>query len=139
MTAKQYLGRLAELNWKIQKLNDEIEERRTRLTSSTMQLREKVQTSVYGDKFADAMAAIADKDLKRQELIFEYEKLRDEIIEQILGMSNLLECQILYKRYVEGTNLKEIAEAMGYSYDWICHAHGNALMHFYQKYLNTTY
>lgn len=139
MTAKQYLRQLNHLEMKIKVLGEEIEERRTRLTSSTIQLKEKVQTSVYGDKFADGIAAIADKDLKRKELILEYEVLRDQIVDQIVGLGNDLESQILYEHYVRGKKLQDIAEETAYSYDWICHAHGSALVRFYTKYLNTTY
>lgn len=132
MTAKQYLRQLARLQQNIRILTEELEERRTRLTSTAAPvLGDKVQSSMTGDSFASAIAAIADKDLQRQSMICVYEEMRDRIVEQILGMkASEIEKQILYAHYVQGDSLKKIAEENAYSYDWICHMHGRALLVF---------
>ena len=136
MTAKQYLRRLARLQQNIQILTEELEERRTRLTSTAAPaLGDKVQSSPRGDAFAAAMAALADKDTQRQELVFIYEQERDRIVGQIIELPNPLQARVLYDRYVRNRTLVQIADATHYSYTRICHVHGQALADFFRLYL----
>ena len=136
MTAKQYLRQLARLQLNIKILTEELEERRTRLTSTAAPvLGDKVQSSPRGDAFAAAMAALADKDLQRQELVFIYEQQRDRIVGQIIELPNPLQARVLYDRYVQNRTLVQIADATHYSYTRICHIHGQALADFFRLYL----
>lgn len=136
MTAKQYLRQLTKLELNIRILTDELEERRTRLTSTAAPpLGDKVQSSPRGDAFAAAMAAIADKDIQRQELVFIYEQQRDRIVGQIIELPNPLQARVLYDRYVRNRTLVQIADATHYSYTRICHVHGQALADFFRLYL----
>lgn len=136
MTAKQYLRQLARLQQQIAVLNTEIEERRTRLTSTAAPvLGDRVQTSPKGDVFASMMAALADKEVQRAELIYAYERQRDTIVEQILGMENPTQAEVLYLRYVKGQRWDVIADAMHYNRQHVCRIHGNALVEFAKKYL----
>lgn len=132
MTTKQYLRQLRRLQTNIEILTREIEERRTRLEApAAPKLTEKVQSSTPGDSFASAIAAIADKDIRRKALVYEYEAKRDRIVEQILRLqAPEIERLILYAHYVQGESLRTIAEKNAYSYDWICHMHGRALAQF---------
>ncbi len=136
MTAKQYLRQLARLQLNIKILTEELEERRTRLTSTAAPvLGDKVQSTPKGDAFAAAMAAIADKDIQRQELVFIYEQQRDRIVGQIIELPNPLQARVLYDRYVRNRTLVQIADATHYSYTRICHVHGQALADFFRLYL----
>ena len=136
MTAKQYLRQLSKLELNIRILTDELEERRTRLTSTAAPvLGDKVQSSPRGDAFAAAMAALADKDIQRQELVFIYEQQRDRIVGQIIELPNPLQARVLYDRYVQNRTLVQIADATHYSYTRICHVHGQALADFFRLYL----
>lgn len=136
MTAKQYLRQLTKLELNIRILTDELEERRTRLTSTAAPvLGDKVQSTPKGDAFAAAMAAIADKDIQRQELVFIYEQQRDRIVGQIIELPNPLQARVLYDRYVRNRTLVQIADATHYSYTRICHVHGQALADFFRLYL----
>lgn len=134
MTAKQYLQQLARLQTNIKILQDEIEERRTRLTSTTMPLGEKVQSSPSGDRFADMIASLADRDLFCQGLICDYEDMRDRIVEEITGLENEQEITVLYERYVRGKYWDRIASEMHYSKQHIFRIHGRALVSFAKKY-----
>ena len=61
MTAKQYLKRLGSLQLNIEKLTAEIAARRARLENPSLKISsDRVQSSVGGDKFADAIAALVD-------------------------------------------------------------------------------
>ena len=137
MTAKQYLRQLSKIEFNIRLLTEEVEERRTRLTSTAAPvLGDKVQSSPRGDAFAAAMAALADKDLQRQQMIWVYEQLRDEITDRILGMEDSAQAQVLYERYVKRKRWDVIAEEMHYTVQRIFQIHGNALVAFYVKYLD---
>lgn len=136
MTVKQYLRQLARLQLNIAILTEELEERRTRLTSTAAPvLGDKVQSSPRGDSFAAAMAALVDKDLQRQELVYIYEQERDRIVAQIMGLPNPLQARVLYDRYVQNRTLVQIADDTHYSYTRICHVHGQALADFFRLYL----
>ena len=134
MTAKQYLRQLSKIELNIRILTDELEERRTRLTSTAAPpLGDKVQSSPRGDAFAAALAALADKDLQRTELIYVYEELRDKIVEQILELDDAVQGRVLYERYVRAKRWDVIASEMNYSIQRIFQIHGNALVEFARK------
>lgn len=135
MTTKQYLLQLPKLQMRIKILQEEIETRRTALTSTTAPvLGDRVQTSPGGDKFADMIARLADKEIQLKDMTDIYVEMRDKIVLQILGLDNELYMRILYDRYVKGKLLRTIAKDMCYSYDWVRHAHGYALQSFWTAY-----
>lgn len=137
MTAKQYLLQLPKLELNIKLLEAEIEERRTRLTStSAPKLGDKVQSSTSGDAFATAIAILADKDLQRQEMIITYEVMRDKIVDQILELEDATQSKVLYERYVKRKRWDLIAEEMHFSIQRIFQIHGNALVNFSAKHLH---
>lgn len=134
MTAKQYLRQLTNLELNIRILSEEIEERRSRLTSTAAPiLGDRVQTSPK-DVFASMMAALADKEVAQADLILIYEQKRDEIVTQILGMDDAVQGRVLYERYVQRKRWEVIADGMHYSIQRIFQIHGNALVEFARKY-----
>lgn len=135
MTAKQYLRQVRKAQLQIQRLTEEIEERRTAITSTAAPiLGDRVQTSP-SDHFAAAMAQLMDLDMKRAEEMLDYLILKDRISEQVRSIEPELYQTVLYKRYINAMSLRKIAEEEGYSYDWICHVHGDALLAFSKKFL----
>lgn len=134
MTAKQYLRQLTNLELNIRILSEEIEERRSRLTSTAAPiLGDRVQTSPK-DVFASMMAALADKEVAQADLILIYEQKRDEIVSQILGLDDAVQGRVLYERYVQRKRWEVIADGMHYSIQRIFQIHGNALVEFARKY-----
>lgn len=135
MTAKQYLRQVRKAQLQIQRLTEEIEERRTAITSTAAPiLGDRVQTSP-SDHFAAAMAQLMDMDMRRAEEMLDYLILKDKISEQVRSIEPELYQTVLYKRYINAMSLRKIAEEEGYSYDWICHVHGDALLAFSKKFL----
>lgn len=135
MTAKQYLRQVRKAQLQIQRLTEEIEERRTAILSTSAPiLGDRVQTSP-SDHFAAAMAKLIDIDMKRAEEVLDYEILKDRISEQVRTIEPELYRTVLYKRYINAKSLQQIAAEEGYSYDWICHVHGDALLAFARKWL----
>ena len=135
MTAKQYLRQLWRLQLNIAILTEEIESRKTSLTSTTAPvLGDRVQTSSTGDRFADMIAVLADKELQQERLLYEYHIMRADILQEISALDNEMQVTVLYGRYLMRKSLRQIAEETNYSYDRICHIHGEALIAFAQKY-----
>jgi hypothetical protein len=136
MTPKQFLGQLRKIAANIEVLQEELTRLRSRVESTTVQLSaDRVQTSPTGDRFADAIADLADKELYYMDMVEEYERLRQRIVDLMLGMDNPIHVQVLYGRYVKGRSLSAIANDLAYSYDRIKHVHGEALQAFDEKYL----
>lgn len=138
MTAKQYLQQLRRIAGHIAVLQEEIIRCRARLESTTLNITgDRVQTSVGGDRFAEQIAALADKEQIYFDMIEDYETLRQRIVAKILGMDNPVYSRLLYARYVQGRTLSAIADEFAYSYDRMRHIHGEALQAFAEKYLRT--
>lgn len=135
MTAKEYLRQLPQLQLKIDILNEEIEKRRAKLTSTTIAISsDKVQTSSPGDRFADMIVALADKELQQEDLVLSCQALRDRIVSQILELNNAAQSRVLYERYVQGRRWEQISDDMHYSLQRVFQIHGNALTAFSEKY-----
>lgn len=136
MTAKQYLWQVRKAQLSIQRLSEEIEERRTAIESTAAPvLGDRVQTSP-SDHFAAAMAQLLDLDMKRAEEVLDYLILKDHISEQIRSIEPEIYQTVLYKRYINAKSLRKIAAEEAYSYDWIRHVHGDALQAFAKKFLS---
>lgn len=135
MTAKQYLRQLRKLERNIRILTEEIEQRRSSLTSTSAPIAgDKVQTSPGGDRFADLIAALADIELQQETLIGIYHSMRAEMVNQILSLDNDMQVTVLRSRYLLGKSLRIVAQETHYSYERICHIHGEALAAFTKKY-----
>lgn len=139
MTAKNYLAQLRKIAANIAVLQEEIIRCRTRLESTTMNIAgDRVQSSGSKDRFADQVAALADKETVYCDMLEVYETLRQRIVAKVLGLDNPVYSRILYARYVQGKTLAAIADELGYSYDRTRHIHGEALQAFTEKYLRAT-
>lgn len=79
---------------------------------------------------------IVDVELRIKRLIVRRMEVREKIIRQIDALDDPMMEEILASRYVDGMDFEEIAEDMGYSYDYILHRHGEALSTFFAKYLS---
>lgn len=131
MTAKEYLRQIHCLAYKIKLIESEIQELRENLTSiGGAPEGERVQTSSNGDTLPDRLNIIIEKEKKRERLLYAYTEKREIIIDQILKLNDKRYVEILYKRYVEGKRLEQIACECNYSYDHIRRIHGQALQAF---------
>lgn len=136
MTAKQYLRKLRFIQKNIDTLQEEIARLRSRLESTAVpSLGDRVQSSGTHDRFADAIASLADKEIQYSDLLETYEKFRQQIVAKILSMDNDIYARILYARYVQNKTLGSIADDLAYSIDRMKHLHGEALDAFQKKYL----
>ena len=133
MRAKEYLSQLGKLRWTIDCRKKQLEELRNDITfiKGLSYGDIKVQSSPSGTNAAQSqMERIVDLEAQLQRDIVRYHSLRYKITRQIEQLSDLRYREILIMRYVDGMGLQDIADEMGYSYDWVRHQHGYALIQF---------
>ena len=123
MNARKFLERIGKIDRLIE---NKIAEKRQLLsiaTGTTVQLKEKVQTSGSKQKMADAIDSYVDlenDDIKK--LVRE----KEEIISVIEGLKEI-HYDVLHKLYVQKFTLYDVAEAHDKSYSWATSIHGRAL------------
>lgn len=125
---KKYLSQIYNLNCRIENKKNERDQLRELATSvSSFSNTERVQTSSIQDKMGDTVAKIVDLEAEITATIVEYLEKKEEVIKTIEGIENINMYNLLYKRYVEGKTLTDIADEMGFSEDYIKHLHGDSL------------
>jgi len=127
MNAKAYLLQIRVLDRKIKVLTDEIgkyEAMATKMTPSMEKMN--VQTSVKNThEEATIEYIIATEELAK--LLREYSSKRNEIIGNIVRLSDADQIELLYQRYCQLYTWETIEQNMGYSRTWVFETHGKAL------------
>lgn len=134
MTAKDYLSQVQEFD---EKLDDErlyIRKLRESLVSVTGNLSDdKVQGSVAGDTMSTVIATILDAEERLKEWEEQVCAFRIQVITQIHQMKDVQLKELLMLKYIDWRNyrtLRDVAEIMGYSYDYTKELHSKALCEF---------
>lgn len=124
--ANTYLKQLRLLDVQIKQKEEELARLKSETENITPILSERVQTSA-SDKLSAKIAEIVDieQDIKKRktELIIK----RHIIIEKIHTLKDPVLVEILYKRYIEYKNYKEIAEEMHYNINYVMRLKSKAL------------
>lgn len=131
MTAKTYLNqiRLAEI-----KITDGLEEMAqlkalaTKVTSAMDG--EVVSGSKNPDKMTDAVHKIIKLQEKINRFVDKYVDIKTEALELLSQVADPVHYKILHSRYVLYKTWEQIADEIGYTYQWTCHLHGIALLEF---------
>ena len=113
MTGKEYL----EQAERISKLIDQKERELKTLDGA----------SIHDERLAEVRAEIA----------YELENLlikRYEVFRQIQGLSDINHIDVLYRRYIEGEDMKHIASATKRSVSSVYHIHADAIREFEKRY-----
>lgn len=133
MQAKEYLRQLGWLRRKVDNAEHQLEEMRKdrSYVKAAGGGEVKVQTSSSGTSAAlTETERIVDMEAKLAVDIERYHSLKRKIVSQIDQLLDDRYREILLLRYVEGMSLNEVAEEMRYSYDYVQHMHGFALLEF---------
>ena len=131
MTAREYLGKIEAIEMQIKilyaekKRDAEITLENATSISSKMS-EDRVQSSSDLQRMESKIVDGIDKDNDYDRQIEELKAERQEIINVILSLP-ALSSYILYRKYVEKQNLKEIAFVLNKSYSAIAIAHLRAL------------
>lgn len=137
MTAKEYLQQLHRADVIIKQKVQEKADVRARLSSigSLDYSKERVQTSPeMGAWYEKQIEKLMDLEQEIDCLIDGYIGLKHKIISEIHELNHDKHIEILYKKYVEGKRLEEVAVEMRYSFQYIVLLHGYALKEFSEKY-----
>ena len=135
MTTKQYLNQIDRINRMINNKLAEIYQLKTMVCSISVSADEdKVQTSSDKDKLGNSVAKIVDLENEINKTIDMYVGKRERIISQINAITDIMEYQVLFSRYIEGKTFEQIAEDNEYSVRQILRIHGNALVEFEKKF-----
>ena len=137
--AKRYLQKIEEMDRQI--LSDEVRIREMEADARTLRAVRMDGMPRSGSDATGAAfeAAIAEIDRRRERMagaIMEKQAVIERLTGEIRGMENKTYARILelrYVRYREFPNLWEVAREMKYSYEWIKHIHGDALVAFWRS------
>jgi len=137
VTAKQYLNQIKRYTKNISRIERTIKEiRRTAGGAKAIDYtKDKVQTSPSNhteDMIIKAME-LEDKLIVQKDM---YQDAVALITNQINQLNNPLYAEILYQKYVELKSLEQIAVSINFSYPYVKHMHGWALVSFEQTFLS---
>lgn len=142
MTAKEYLGQIGLLDARIKNLLQEKEVIRNSLIPGGAAYREQVQNSPDFDPYGTWICRMEAKEEEINRDVDLLVDLRLEVTRRINGLQDERHVQILYLRYIKLKRLRDIAEEMDYSYQYVRSMHSEALRRFeerYNKILQTSY
>ena len=132
MTAKEYLQQIRADDLRIEQKIKEYESLMSRKASLVGMdyTVDRVQTSPDGAGFTKIVDRLVDLQKEINDDIDAFCDSQHKKISEIHKLSKPEYIEVLFKRYVEGQALEQIAADMGYSYNWCCHIHGEALKEF---------
>lgn len=127
--AKSYLEEIEKADKIIKNKVTELEQLRELATSITVNSNpDVVQTSGDIDRIGAVVEEIIDKENEFKFALDALCSLRQERITVIEQLDDIIEYDIIHKRYIQYKTLSEIAKEMNYSYVWICRKHNSALL-----------
>lgn len=137
MTAKEYLKEIKKLDISIDQKQIEYETLKGSRTyvGGMDYSAERVQTSPDGSGFTRISDHLADMQREINDEIDQWHDMRHERIGQIQQLSKVEYVDILFRRYVQYQSLETIASELGFSYNYTCNLHGEALQAFTEKFL----
>ena len=137
MTAKEYVQQLRRQELLIQQRKQELAHLRLTLDGlgGTDFSRERVQGGPLNSSVVENKALqMCELESEINGMFDDYFQLLGVIIRQIQGLGNQSQIQLLFKRYIEGKKLRDIAKEMGYSYVYVKELHKKSLQNFESSY-----
>ena len=137
MTAKEYLKEIKKIDVAIDQKQIEYETLKGSRTyiGGMDYSAERVQTSPDGSGFTRISDRITDMQREINDEIDQWHDMRHERIRQIQQLSKVEYVDILFRKYVQYQSLETIASELGFSYNYTCNLHGEALKEFTEKFL----
>ena len=129
MNAKEYLLRVRKIDKLIENKISEAEHwKSVAMGSTSYSDGDRVQSSGSKQKMADAVARYIDIESEINDEIDLLADIRREIVGTIEQLP-VTEYDLLYKVYIVGKELQDVATDMDKSYSWATTVHGRALAH----------
>ena len=95
--------------------------------------KERVQTSNLGGQIENPVIRYVALEQEIDEATYMLQLRKDKITGEIHNLEDANHIKILFKRYVECKDLKQVANEMKYTYQYIREEHGQALKEFEEK------
>ena len=123
---KRFLNQIKKLDKLIENKLAEKEQWKLIASGTTIQLRERVQSSGSQQKMADAVVKYIDIESEINACIDSLISKKKDVI-SVIEQLDATEYDILHKVYVQYLSLYDVAEIYDKSYSWVTSVHGNAL------------
>lgn len=137
MTAKDYLNQIKDIKLTIRKEQERLAElKEMAMNTGTKELKQDVvQSSIKNAGLEDSVGSYVDYEQKIYKRIEAYLELVDTIVDEIYKLNcNYKIKNALSLRYVYCLSMKDIANQMGYSFDWVRHIISQGLELFEEQY-----
>ena len=137
MTAKEYLNQIKDIRLVIKKEQERLAElKEMAMTTGTKELKQdNVQTSIENEGLEETVGNYVDYERKIHERIEAYLELMETIVDEIYRLNcNYKIKNAMALRYVYCLSMKDIANQMGYSFDWVRHIISQGLELFEEQY-----
>ena len=123
---KRFLNQIKKLDKLIENKLAEKEQWKLIASGTTIQLKERVQSSSNQQKMADAVVRYIDIESEINACIDSLVSKKRDVI-SVIEQLDVTEYDILHKVYVQYLSLYDVAEIYDKSYSWVTSVHGNAL------------
>ena len=123
---KRFLNQIKKLDKLIENKLAEKEQWKLIASGTTIQLKERVQSSSKQQKMADAVVRYVDIESEINACIDSLVSKKRDVI-SVIEQLDVTEYDILHKVYVQYLSLYDVAEIYDKSYSWVTSVHGNAL------------
>ena len=123
---KRFLNQIKKLDKLIENKLAEKEQWKLIASGTTIQLKERVQSSSNQQKMADAVVRYVDIESEINACIDSLVSKKRDVI-SVIEQLDVTEYDILHKVYVQYLSLYDVAEIYDKSYSWVTSVHGNAL------------
>lgn len=131
MTAETYLNQIRMLDIKINDGLDELAQLKALATRVTSAMDgEMVNSSKDPDKLTNVVQKIIALKMKINSDVDKYVDIKREAVELLSRVENPKYYKILHSRYVLFKKWEQIADEMGYTYQWVNELHDDALLEF---------
>lgn len=123
---KRFLNQIKKLDKLIENKLAEKEQWKLIASGTTIQLKERVQSSSNQQKMADAVVRYIDIESEINACIDSLVSKKRDVI-SVIEQLDVTEYDILHKVYIQYLSLYDVAEIYDKSYSWVTSVHGNAL------------
>lgn len=135
LNAKEYLSQVQEKERQVKKQEDYIARLKETLDVAGVRYdKEVVQSSPEHDPMAKVFSKICEEEKKLEELRKDYVDYKISVVDKIFQIENELYRDVLDIVYINGASLRNCAEMIEYSYEYIRKIHSQALSYFEEKY-----
>lgn len=136
MRPKEYLSQAQRLKKRYESALEDLEYIRTMAdgVGAIRYDKDRVQASPENDRLADYMIRLERAESRVLHAAETYFSAYEDISGKIGKIMPGLYSDVLYLRYIRGMQLMDVAEDLNYSYEYIKHIHGLALVQFGKRF-----